>query len=251
MRWVLAVMAVACIGSPDVSRRDVVEYLRARDSAERAAILAEADAAEAAGLPEAEPRVQPVELDLPPRRPQVDASPDPGRVTAVELDLPPRRPDVDGDPDDREVRPAAPRRTPEGPATPDGEPPGPGPAEQPPAQPTAPVAPRQERRRAPASPATPPDDGATKPDLSDPKVRACTSHADCGITCAMDCCGAPCGCRGAYNRAYIDAIEKWGRRDCPARIDCPAVGCAYEPAFGAVCRNGRCAPATSLSDYGG
>jgi hypothetical protein len=243
MRWFLAVMAVACIGSSDLSRGDVVEYLRARDSAERAAILAEADAAETAGLPEAERRVQPVELDLPPRRPEVDGAADSARVTPVELDLPPRRPDDDGDPDDGEVRPAAPRRTP------DGEPPDTGPADQPP--PAQPAAPRQERRRAPTSPAPPPDDGATKPDLSDPKVRACTSHADCGITCAMDCCGAPCGCRGAYNRAYIDAIEKWGRRDCPARIDCPAVGCAYEPAFGAVCRNGRCAPVTSLSDHGG
>lgn len=238
MRWMLVLMSVSCFGTPEVSRQDVVEYLRARGDAERAAIVAEADAAPREEPPFT-PEVVPVELDLPPGRPGVDEGPDDGEVTPVELDLPPRRPGVDSR-DDGEDAPAD--RSPESPV-----------------EPLAPVVPKKplapQRPAAPVEPApaprppAPPADDAVKPDLSDPSVRACTSHDDCGITCAMACCGAPCGCRGAYNRAFIPAIEKWGRRDCPAVIDCPAVGCAYEPAFGAVCRNGRCAPAMSLSDY--
>lgn len=196
-----------------ISSQDLVEELGRRDPAEVDAIVARARALREARAPADEvPPVVAVELDLPPRRYDGPGPDEPDApVVPVELDLPPLRYDGPG-PDETDAPPEpAPER----------------------------VAPAPEPAPRPRRPA-PPDDGAVKPDLSDPKVTACTQDADCRITCAMSCCGAPCGCRSAYNVAFVAAIEKWGRRDCPADRQCPAVGCAYEPAHFAVCRDGRC-----------
>ncbi len=197
-----------------LSTQDLVEELGRRDPAEVEAIVARAREARAARAPADDgPPVVPVELELPPLRydgpapAETDAP-----VVPVELDLPPLR--YDG-PEETDAPAPEPARVA----------PAPKPAPKPKPAPR-PVAPR--------------DDGAVKPDLSDPRAKACTQDADCGITCAMDCCGAPCGCRTAYNVAFIPAIEKWGRRDCPVDRQCPAMGCAYQPAHFAVCRDGQC-----------
>lgn len=201
------------------SRQQVIDYLADLEPEELAAVLAEATAAPEPSS--GSDRVQPVELDLPPRRPETDGLEPPDESSA------PRRPETDGfEPLDEPRAPAAPVEPPEAPPPP--VPPTNEPS--PPPQPATPTRPQ------------PQDDGAVKPDLSDPKVYACTSPGDCAITCAMDCCGAPCGCRTAVNKAFKPAIEKWGRRDCPSPRRCPAVGCAYEPAMAATCRDGRCQP---------
>lgn len=82
----------------------------------------------------------------------------------------------------------------------------------------------------------------TKPDLRSPKARACQDHSDCVISCAMDCCGAPCGCKTAVARAMLPAIEAWGRRDCPPATECPPVACRRVDAMGALCDDGVCKP---------
>lgn len=97
-----------------------------------------------------------------------------------------------------------------------------------------------------AAPAPPPDAAPAKPPAhaasADP--AACTSASDCEIHCAAakGCCdSAPCGCRGAINRASEAAVDRDYARTCE-RTRCPIVDCKYDEPMGADCVNGRCVP---------
>lgn len=72
--------------------------------------------------------------------------------------------------------------------------------------------------------------------------RACTTSADCTIFCpsAPGCCGDPCGCRNAVRRDRVAALAASFPKACTRPPHCPAMGCAYEPAMSAVCRDGVC-----------
>lgn len=69
----------------------------------------------------------------------------------------------------------------------------------------------------------------------------CQHSSECVLSCpdAQGCCGDPCGCRHAINARHKAAYEASYPNTC-SRPPCPAMGCAYEPAHSAVCRNGRC-----------
>lgn len=88
------------------------------------------------------------------------------------------------------------------------------------------------------------------PDASpavDPEVatdpRACEADEDCVLYCpsAPGCCSSdPCGCRGAVHVGReADADTAYAAR-CEPSPGCSPVGCAYEPARGAACRDHRC-----------
>ena len=93
------------------------------------------------------------------------------------------------------------------------------------------------------APRLPLDPGFSVPISSPPpELFACETDSDCTIECDIpgNCCGAPCGCRTAVNAAVLDALRKRPWAACPSPPDCPAMGCAYDPAFGARCDGGRC-----------
>lgn len=71
---------------------------------------------------------------------------------------------------------------------------------------------------------------------------ACTRSSDCIIACprVAGCCGASCGCQNAVRRDQVAAFEKHFAGTCTRAPNCPAVACAYQPAFTAECRAGRC-----------
>jgi hypothetical protein len=72
--------------------------------------------------------------------------------------------------------------------------------------------------------------------------HACTADSDCIVHCprADGCCGWPCGCQNAINKAHKKAYDAHHARTCRKAPDCPAMGCAYEPHHSARCVNKRC-----------
>lgn len=78
----------------------------------------------------------------------------------------------------------------------------------------------------------------------------CVDSSECVLSCPVPhgCCGNPCGCRHAINVQHRAAYEAEYARSC-SRPPCPAVGCAYEPAYFAVCRNNRCQGASNMSGF--
>jgi hypothetical protein len=82
---------------------------------------------------------------------------------------------------------------------------------------------------------------------SDP--YACARSDECTIACPQvtGCCGWSCGCRNAIRRDQVDSFAARYSQTCSHPPHCPVVGCAYEPAASAVCRNGRC---TAVSGVG-
>lgn len=80
------------------------------------------------------------------------------------------------------------------------------------------------------------------PQASQVDPRACTADADCEVYCpdVEGCCGWSCGCRNAINRNHRDVFTAQHAQSCERQPDCPAMGCAYEPAHAAECVNGRC-----------
>jgi hypothetical protein len=115
--------------------------------------------------------------------------------------------------------------------------------------PPAPVPPPQPSPATPAPPPSPPVEqpppAPARPRPAVPAHLACTTSAECTISCEGDCCGAPCGCRTAMNVAAARRLKAHPPQCGPAdRRRCPAVACAYEPAFGATCRDGRCVALT-------
>jgi hypothetical protein len=77
----------------------------------------------------------------------------------------------------------------------------------------------------------------------DPRHR-CEQPSDCTLSCPNPpgCCSNPCGCKNAINRKFVEQEEKDTAKNCLRPPKCPAYGCAYEPAFGATCVEGRCVP---------
>ncbi len=159
--------------------------------------------------------------------------------------------------------PAAP--APAAPTIPEVPPPTPRPATPPPTPPPptpAPVTPPPRPPPAPAPPKPPPTAPGTvgvPPSLtlglSDAEMRACSTPADCVISCDVDgtCCGSPCGCGNALNKDVAARLSALHRQSCPlVRERCPAVACMREDAFGATCQEGRCVAldrATRLQPY--
>jgi hypothetical protein len=78
----------------------------------------------------------------------------------------------------------------------------------------------------------------------------CLDSSECVLSCPepSGCCGHPCGCRHAINARHRAAYEANYARTC-SRPPCPAVGCAYEPAAFAVCRNHRCQAGSGLGAF--
>lgn len=76
----------------------------------------------------------------------------------------------------------------------------------------------------------------------------CETSAECVLSCpsAPGCCGDPCGCRHAINKAHQAAHEEGFKTSCQ-KPPCPAYGCAYEPAYFAVCHQNRCVGADSAA----
>ena len=108
-----------------------------------------------------------------------------------------------------------------------------------------------------ASPAPPPSrvpppgpEPALRPPVPRPAGADCESAADCEIFCpsAPGCCGNPCGCQSASPRAKHAEIERAFPKSC-RRTPCPAMGCAFQPAMGATCRDHRCVAVRSLSEF--
>ncbi len=91
-------------------------------------------------------------------------------------------------------------------------------------------------------PAAPPSRPASGGD------RACTTSADCTIFCpnVPGCCGNPCGCRNAIRRDRAAAYAASYAKTCTRPPHCPAMGCAYQPAMSATCRDGRCVASSGL-----
>ncbi len=83
---------------------------------------------------------------------------------------------------------------------------------------------------------------APAPAASTGDPAACTADGDCEVYCpeVQGCCGWTCGCRNAINRSQRDAFAAAHAQSCARTPDCPAMGCAYEPAYAAACVNGRC-----------
>jgi hypothetical protein len=93
----------------------------------------------------------------------------------------------------------------------------------------------------------PPEPGAPSArDPSDP--YACDGPGQCMLACpeAPGCCGWSCGCRHAIHRDHAASFTANYPATCQ-RAPCPAVGCAYEPAASATCRNGRCVAASGVA----
>ena len=108
------------------------------------------------------------------------------------------------------------------------------PVEPPPAEPIVEAPPKP--------PAKPP---VRKAPVTDPPpdLLRCKQDSDCIVSCADDCCGAPCGCHSTLTAA----ADKWYRdheaeRCGDARRECPPVGCAYEQEFATprCASGGRC-----------
>jgi hypothetical protein len=80
------------------------------------------------------------------------------------------------------------------------------------------------------------------PRLPVAKEYACVTSSDCVLVCPeiKGCCGNPCGCSHAMNRAFADDYVRDYSRSCSKPPHCPPMGCAYKPAYGASCREGRC-----------
>jgi hypothetical protein len=97
------------------------------------------------------------------------------------------------------------------------------------------------------APTTPPGtSNEVVPDAT-PAVAAepggCTSNADCVIYCpaAEGCCSsAPCGCRNAILQSEQAGADAAFAKTCEPISSCPVYDCAYEPAVGAACEDGRC-----------
>lgn|GEM_PF-1988128 len=93
---------------------------------------------------------------------------------------------------------------------------------------------------------TPPPTPTPTPPPNDPSAgvdfQACTADSDCIVHCPRidGCCGWPCGCRNAINKAHVAAYDAHSARTCQKAPDCPAMGCAYEPHHFARCVNNRC-----------
>jgi hypothetical protein len=79
---------------------------------------------------------------------------------------------------------------------------------------------------------------------------ACQAPADCVLSCpdARGCCGWACGCSHAINVHHRAAFEAGYPQTCARVPNCPAMGCSYEPAIAATCRNGRCVGVKQLSE---
>ncbi|WP_437872545.1 hypothetical protein [Sorangium sp. So ce363] len=102
------------------------------------------------------------------------------------------------------------------------------------------------RPQSPPSPPPPSVPSRSTPASSDP--YACQSPTDCVLSCPepAGCCGWPCGCQHAIHRDHRAAFEANFEKTCTRPPRCPAVGCAFERAVGATCRNGRCVATTTL-----
>jgi hypothetical protein len=96
---------------------------------------------------------------------------------------------------------------------------------------------------------TPKPSPDTKPDRT-PAVdfHACTADSDCIVHCprSQGCCGWPCGCKNAINKAHKQAFDEHHARTCQKAPDCPAMGCAYQPHHSARCVNNRCRSSAGL-----
>ena len=77
-----------------------------------------------------------------------------------------------------------------------------------------------------------------------PEKYRCEQSSDCTLSCPTPkgCCTSPCGCKHAINRRFAAEYEAEFARTCDRPPHCPAYGCRYEPAFGAMCVNNRCVP---------
>jgi hypothetical protein len=86
------------------------------------------------------------------------------------------------------------------------------------------------------------------PDSAGIDFQACTADSDCIVHCprAQGCCGSPCGCQTAVNKAHTVAFDAHYARTCQKAPDCPAMGCAYEPHYSARCVNNRCRSSAGL-----
>ena len=103
------------------------------------------------------------------------------------------------------------------------------------------------------SPVAPAPALSAKPAPATPKLppgAECSTMSDCVLSCpdAPGCCGFPCGCRNAIPRAKQAAFESGYAKSCQ-KPPCPAMGCAYEPAIGATCKNGRCVAVSLPSEF--
>lgn len=80
------------------------------------------------------------------------------------------------------------------------------------------------------------------PASADIDFQACTADSDCIVHCPRvdGCCGWPCGCQNAINKAHVAAFDAHYARTCEKAPNCPAMGCAYEPHHSARCVNNRC-----------
>lgn len=94
----------------------------------------------------------------------------------------------------------------------------------------------------PPAPLAPPASPAQPSPVRD--AYACESAADCVIFCPSvpGCCGATCGCKHAIRRDHTAAYEAEYKRTCARPPRCPIVGCAYQEAAFADCREHRCVP---------
>ena len=75
---------------------------------------------------------------------------------------------------------------------------------------------------------------------------ACTSDADCGLSCHRvgECCGQLCDCTLAYNRETIRLLDEWHAKRC-GETTCPVAGCLpTDDVYVAVCTSGRCESVT-------
>ncbi|WP_437916460.1 hypothetical protein WME73_17865 [Sorangium sp. So ce302] len=102
------------------------------------------------------------------------------------------------------------------------------------------------RPQSPPSPPPPSVPSRSTPASSDP--YACQSPTDCVLSCPepAGCCGWPCGCQHAIHRDHRAVFEANFEKTCTRPPRCPVVGCAFERAVGATCRNGRCVATTTL-----
>ncbi len=78
----------------------------------------------------------------------------------------------------------------------------------------------------------------------------CEKSSECVLSCPdrAGCCGNPCGCRHAIHRTHQAAYEENFAASC-LKPPCPAYGCAYQPAFSAVCHENRCIGADTVGAF--